>query len=430
MSRRGRSSRLKFKLPSIALTGKGMVAAAIALLLAILSFATAASNIGIPISAFRWAAPFGYPEMKQIDKHDAAIMAKAPGVTAAKKHVQTRRALLTAAPLSSALVRSIGLGLNAAGDKQGADRAMVAAGRLSRRDGLTQTWLAKSALGKSQAAAGLKHFDIFLRTYKPAETAVVINQLVAVLSYPDARKELVRYVDPANPWYARFMGAAVARAPASAHVAELLLGAKNIPDGEFLRGHYSLLFERLIREKAYTQAMALYPRLPGAKAGVLRTVAVTPETISVGYSPAIWSFADESDQGGSALETRHGGALEFYATPDTIGVAGQKLIEFAKPGASHAFYWSIAEHNVNGSSSAYWKLRCLTSKPETTVQTVNLLAAKTGTLMRMAVPAGCRLAMLEMHMTGGIGRDPARIVVDRLALDRTAPATAKARPTE
>lgn len=427
MSRRRRPSRFRVKLPSIAFTGRDMIAAAIALLLAIVSFAAAASTIGIPISAFRWSAPFGYPEMKQIDKHDAAIMAKAPSIAAAKKHVETRRALLVSAPLSSGLVRSIGLGLNATGNKSAADRAMAAAGRLSRRDGLTQTWLANSALRKSEATAGLRHFDIFLRTYKPSETGVVINQLVAVLSYPEARKELVRYVEPTNPWYARFIDAAVAGSRSSAPVAELLLDAKKIPDSDFLRGHYALLFERLIREKEYTQAMRLYPRLPGAKAEVLRTVAVTPQTLSVGYNPAIWGFSNQSDQGGSPLESKNGGALEFYAVPDTIGVAGQKLIELPNPAMPQALYWSVTERHVNGGSSAQWKLRCLTSKPETTVQTVNLLSTKTGTLMRLAVPAGCRLAMLEMYMTGGIGRDPARIVVDRLALASANPVAAKAR---
>lgn len=426
MSSHGRPLRRQFKLPAVALTGKDLIAAAVALLLAILSFAAAAANIGIPISAFRWATPFGYPEMRQVDTRDAAIMAKAPTVALANKHVEAGRSLLVTAPLSSALMRSIGLGLDVAGNRPAAARAMVAAGRLSRRDGLTQTWLANAALRRSEVTAGLKHFDIFLRTYKPSETGVVINQLVAVLSYPDARKELVRYVDPANPWYARFVGAAVARAPSSVHVAELLLDAKTVPDGEFLRSHYAMLFERLIRENAYSQALRLYPRLPGAKAAVLRSVAVTPETLSVGYSPATWAFANESDQGGASLESKHGGALEFYATPDTVGVAGQKLIEFPSPGASHSIYWSIAERNVNGGSSAVWKLRCLTSKPETTVQTVNLLVPKAGSRMRLAVPAGCRLAMLEMHMTGGIGRDPARIVVDRLALQRSAGAAPEA----
>lgn len=430
MSRHARPARRGFKLPAIALTGKQMVAAAIALLLAVLSFVAAAASIGIPISAFRWSAPFGYPAVKQVDKRDAAIMAKAPSVAAATKHVEAERALLVTAPLSSAVMRSIGLGLEAAGNKPAAERAMVAAGRLSRRDGLTQNWLANAALRRSEATAGLKHFDIFLRTYKPSETGVVINQLVAVLSYPDARKELVRYVDPTNPWYARFMGTAVARAPSSAHVAELLLGAKTVPDGEFLRGHYAVLFERLIREKAYSQALRLYPRLPGAKVAVLHSVAVTPETLSVGYSPATWEFASETDQGGAPLESKHGAALEFYATPDTVGVAGQKLIAFPNPGASQSIYWSIAERNVNGGSSAVWKLRCLTSTPEATVQTVNLLAAKAGERMRLAVPAGCRLAVLEMHMAGGIGREPARIVVAGLALHNSAGVAPKARPAE
>lgn len=430
MSRHVRPLRRRIKLPAIAFTGKDLIVAAIALLLAILSFATAAANIGIPISAFRWAAPFGYPEVKQVDKRDAAIMAKAPSVATAKKHVEAGRSLLVTAPLSPTLMRSIGLGLDAAGNRPAAERAMVAAGRLSRRDGLTQTWLANAALSRSEATAGLKHFDIFLRTYKPSETGVVINQLVAVLSYPDARKELVRYVDPANPWYARFMGAAVVRAPSSAHVAELLLGAKTVPDGEFLRSHYAVLFERLIRERAYSQALRLYPRLPGAKVAVLRSVAVTPETLFVGYSPATWAFANESDQGGAPLESKHGGALEFYAMPDTVGVAGQKLIEFPNPGASQSIYWSIVERKANGGSSAVFRLRCLTSSLETMVQTVNLLAAKARARMRVTVPAGCRLAMLEMHMTGGIGRDPARIVVDRLALRESAGAAPKVRLAE
>ncbi len=408
-----------------------MAVAAIALLLAVMSFAAAASNIGIPISVFRWTAPFGYPEMKLIDKYDATIMAKAPSLAMAKMHVETRRSLLVTAPLSSTLVRSIGLGLNATGNKAAADKAMIAAARLSRRDGLTQIWLANSALRSSRATDGLRHFDIFLRTYKQSETAVVINQLVAVLSYSDARRELVRYVEKDNPWYENFIATAVARSPSPAHVAELLLGAKKIPDGHFLRGYYATLFNRLISEKYYSEAVKLYPRLPGAQEMVMQTVAVTPETLSAGYNPAIWTFSDRSDQGGSPLESKNGGALEFYAVADTIGVAGRKLIEFPNPAMRQAIYWSIAERDINGGSSAQWKLRCLMSRPETTVQTVNLLAAKTGTLMRLTAPAGCRLAMLEMHMTGGIGRDPARIVVDRLALaGAPPPAAAKARPAE
>lgn len=423
-----RHSRSKLRLPKLkipTLSAGGVATGAAGMIFALGAFASAATGIGIPVPAFHWAGPFAYAEQRTVVARNSILAAKPPSKQAARQHIAEARALLPSAPLSSALMQSVAIGLDAVGDKRGAARAMAAANRLSRRDGMTQMWLATEALGRKDAVAGLKHFDTFLRTYKPADTAVAIDQMVVLLRFPEARRELARYVTPGNPWYNRFISAAVARAPAATHVADLLLGVDTVPDSEFLRAQYAELFKRLMRERAYAPALRLYPRLPGAKPDVLRTVSVTRETLSVGYRPAIWDFSDDADQGGSAIDADHGAALEFYASTDTVGVAGRKLFELPASSGPQAFYWTVVESSTNLEARARWRLRCLVGPSLTTIESVDLLGFKPGTRMRLALPPGCRLAMLEMQMSGGIGRDAARVVVDRLALEGVSDATGR-----
>lgn len=406
---------------------RGFVGAAVvAAPIALFSFVAAAANGGIAIPFFRAAGPSLYPDFDNLDKRDAAIVGKKISSAKARAHVAESRALLVFAPLSSAVVRSIALGRDALGDEQGAARSMAIASRLSRRDGLTQMWLANAALRKEDAQEGFRHFDTFLRTYSPAETQVAIEQMVGALRFREARVELAPYVSGSNPWYERFIGVAAGRAPKAADVADLLLRAKSIPDNPYLRGYYATLFERLINEKAYAEALRLYPRLPGAKPGVLRAVAATPETLSVGYAPAIWSFADDVDRGGAPRETNNGVGLEFYAQADTIGVSGQKLIKFPAAGKPQTLYWTVAEQETNSGSSARWKLNCLGPKQPTEIQSINLMTVKPGSRLRMAVPAGCAVAVLRMEMAGGVGNNMARIFVNRLrtGTDGASPAEA------
>lgn len=404
--------------------GAALVAAPVALL----SFAAAAANIGIAVPLFRAGGPFLYPYFDHLDKRDAAIVGKKVSFAKAREHVADSRALLVSAPLSSAVVRSIALGRDALGDTRGAARSMAIASRLSRRDGLTHMWLANVALRNQDARGGFRHFDTFLRTYSPEETQVALEQIVSALRFREARVELAPYVTASNPWYERFIGVAAARSPKAADVADLLLRAKSIPDSFYLRGYYATLFERLINEKAYAEALRLYSRLPGAKPGVLRAVTVTPETLSIGYAPAIWSFADDVDRGGAPKETASGVGLEFYTQADTVGTSGQKLVQFPTLAKPQTLYWSVVEQEVNPGSSARWKLNCLGATRTTEVQSVNLMTVQPGSRLRMAIPADCTVAVLRMEMVGGVGNNMARIVVDRLS---TKPGTAlpmEARP--
>jgi hypothetical protein len=393
----------------------------VAVLVGAAAFSTAIAGVGLPLGAFKNAGPAFYPHLRMVDARDAGMIAKPVGRAKGAEHLRTSRTLLTAAPLSSDVARSLVLGLEASGDSVGATAMTTMAGRLSRRDGFVQMRLARSAIERGEVRAGIVHFDNYLRTYPPGETDAALMQMVAILPFADARRELAPYVTADNVWLDRFVGSAVGSVPKAADLAELLLLAQKVPDGELLRPHYMKLFDRLIKERAYAQAIQLYPKLPGTSAKVLASVAVTPESVSGNYMPAAWALGDSSDWGGSPVETAFGTGIEFFAQPDTIGIAGRKLVRLPNDTIRRSLYWVASDKQANPTSRANFKLTC----GATQIRSVNILAMKSGVPSRMALPEGCRTLLLEFEIFGGIGREPAQVVIDRLSI-RTATAAPRA----
>lgn len=386
------------------------------LCLAVLAFSQAAASVGLAIDGFRplgggffsWRAGQMRLSMKLFESSDKASAGQA---------IELGRSTLRLAPLTPRSLWLVGRGLEIKGDLPGARRAMRQAERISRRDGAVELWLGADNLRRGDIAAGLRSFDLLMRSDRDAASQIMPRLSLIILA-PEGRRHLMPYISAKNPWLPELMRAAVENLPRAAPIATLLIDrGKKAPDLPALYPAYSDLIKRLIAERAYPQALRLHPLLPGADGASLRDVgAVGDGAPGKGYPPFIWDFPDSSDQGGNIVGVADGVGLDLFGSPGTIGVAAGKLV--APQGAS-ALRWRVDERTINVQSEAVWEVTCLMGKGAGTVRrSVNLLSDSIPAVraMTMPVPEDCGLLHVGMRIAGGIGRAPAAITVSDLKL--------------
>lgn len=388
------------------------------LVVAILAFAQASARVGLTLPLFEplghsfhaWEGPLKLAEA-------AAVTRTPPPRHLSPQLIAQGQSALASEPLSSNAIRAIGLGRDLVGDRDGARRAMRAADAMSRRDGVAQLWLINDAIRRNRPAETLAHYDALLRT-TPEVGEQLLVQLAAVLPVPEARAILRSYMVGHNPWLEPFLGVAVARAPRSAPIAQLVIETGRMPDQPLLRERYAGLVERLARENEFGLLRRVYPLLPGSSAESLTSVSLSRATTEQGYAPVTWKLASEADWGGALVpiaESRTPG-LEFYALPDTRGTTGSKIITL-DPARQQMLTWRLVERSRNDRASARWTARCVAgSGSGSVVRSENLALLAEGRAYRLRLPGGCAMIVLSMQVAGGVGRDPATFIVDRLTV--------------
>lgn len=392
------------------------------LLAAILAFSQAAASTGIVIDTFRplgggffsWRSGQNQLTQKLYDNR---------GKVDAKLLFATGRTGLGYAPLSARSLWMVGKGYEAKADLPRARQAMLRAERITRREASVQLWLAEDALRREKIEAGLRHYDLIIRS-RPESTQEILPRLAAIMVAPEGRKYLQPYVRQSNPWFPELLAVAVDRLPQAEPVGRLLIERKvKAPDLRQLDAVYAQLVSKLVSQGADDVALQLYPLLPRGNKVVLSDVSgiVDGKTVE-GYPPFVWQFGNEA-YGATLVSVGSGGAgMEFYGASGTVGVAASKLVA---PNGSTQFRWRVRERTPNLQSSATWVATCLSGPNEgARAVSVNLLDTKTPANrdMVMSLPARCDIVRLDMRIVGGIGTNPASLIVSGLSLGKAAAA--------
>lgn len=379
-------------------------------LLATFAFSHAAATIGVPLEPFR---PLGGNFFAWQVGQRAMLLSliEEPDKKKPLPLIAFGKTALSLSPLSSRPAWILAQGYEQAGEQAKAHRAMLAAERISRREAGVQMWLAQDDLRNRQIVSAMRRFDVILRT-SDSVGAEILPRLAAIMAAPDGRKALQPYARADNPWFGNLMLTAAQTAPKSAPVAQFLVeGGKQAPTGALAETAYRTLMQRLASEGAYDEMAKLYPLLPSAQKDGLRNVSVASAGRSDDYAPVAWDLAAESDLGGALLAVgpeRQG--LEFYASPGTVGVSGRKLV---RPGANRTVRFTILDSSINEGSSAKWVATCAGQKRPATSSAELTRPARN---ISFVLPAGCELVTLEMRMAGGIGTEPARVVIEDIRL--------------
>jgi hypothetical protein len=409
------------------LTPKLFIALLLGALLAVLAFSQAAASVGLPIATFRPLGA-GFFSMRTVQiEASKRLVSPDRRATPVRADAIGRQGLIFA-PLNTRALWLVGQSLAEKGQVGKARIAMRQAETVSRRDAAVQMWLGLDNLRNRRVPPALRNFDLMIRTNAEA-AALVTPALAKVIVSPEGRRQMAPYFKATNPWLPDLMWAAANQVPQAAPLAQLLLEQRGMaPDGEGLRPIYAGLLKRLLDQKAYGLAVRLYPKLPGASLASLRSLNPTIEgKVQENYPPFVWGIGEGDAQGGGLIGLPQGGVgLELFGSPGTIGVATSKLLV---PDAHGSFRWRTLERTGNSEGSANWELTCLLGKSAgTKTSSADLFSEKLplNRVLSMPIPGNCRLVRIDLRIAGGVGRNPAELVVGDFALDGT-PTTIRSR---
>lgn len=387
------------------------------LFLAVLAFSQVAASIGLAINGFR---PLGgsFFSLRASQTEAAMALYEQKRRIAPRSVREVGRVALSHAPLSPRSLWLIGKGMEADGRVKEARRAMLQAERVSRRDGAVQLWLGADRLRSGEIAKGLRHFDLLIRAnQETAET--VMPRLALIFMAPEGRRHLAPYIRDDNPWLLNLFQTAVTELPRAAPVAQSLINrGRRAPDTPGMRDVYRALVDKLVQQRSYTQALGVYPLLPGANPASLRDVnGAISGRLDEGYPPFIWQFPDSNAQGGAFVAGDGGQTLmDVFGASGAVGKAASKLVA---PQGRTALRWQVADRSGNLQSRANWVATCLQGEGAGLVQrSTNLLASNVplNRALEMKLPANCELLRLDLEIAGGIGRAPSTLLVSGLTL--------------
>jgi hypothetical protein len=298
---------------------------------------------------------------------------------------------------------------------------MRQAEKVSRRDAAVEMWLGLDNLRNNRVPQALRNFDLMIRTN--AEAAQLVTPALAkVIVSPEGRRQMAPYFRASNPWLPELMSAAANQVPRAAPLAQLLIEQKGMaPEMEGLRPIYAALLKRLLDQKAYSLAVRLYPKLPGASPASLRSLNPTVEgKVQENYPPFVWGLGESDAQGGGLIGLPEGGVgLELFGSPGTIGVAASKLL---LPDGHTSFRWRTIERTGNSEGSANWQLTCLLGQSagrQTLSADLFSEQLPVNRVLSLPLPANCELVRIDLRISGGVGRNPAELVVGDFALGDT-----------
>lgn len=395
----------------------------VGLFLAVLAFSQAAASIGLALDSFRPLGGSFFSWRAGQTRAAVALVAKGSRVNSDVAARLGRTALIHA-PLSPRSLWLIGKSLEVKGQRDRARVVMLQAERISRRDRAVQLWLGADRLQRGAISPGLRHFDLMIRAGGQAAEAAIPRMAMIIMS-PNGRRHLAPYIRNDNPWLLPLLQTAVNDLPRAAPIAQLLLDRqKKAPDIPNVGPVYGRLTQRLVNEGAYAQALRLYPLLPRTTPESLRNVSgAVKGRLDEGYPPFVWSFPESNDQGAEFVSVGNNETgLDIFGAPGTVGIAATKLIS---PKSGDMLFWYIADRSGNLDGSATWVATCLAGRSaKKKVQSANMLgsAMLQNRLLKMALPADCDLVRLEIRVAGGIGRDPANLVIGGLELAQDAKA--------
>lgn len=406
---RSTSESAKFK-PSV------ILALFLGLLGAVLSFSQAAASIGVALENFR---PLGgmFFSWSSGQRSLALSLYEGDKKIPARRLLDAGRTGLGYAPLSARSMWLVGKGFEAQGRIGDARKAMKRAERISRRDGSVQLWLADDELRRGLVASSLRHYDLIIRAEPRAADQIVVR-LAAIMTAPQGRRYLQPYIRQDNAWLPALLGTAVTSLPKAEPVGLLFTERKGkAPALPELDPVYEKLVSRLVAEGSQDVALRLYPLLPrGSSAALTNLSGVIDGKPVDGYPPFTWMFGQET-QGATLIGLDNGrSGMEFYGASSTVGVAAAKLVA---PKSATLLRWRIDERSPNLQSSATWIATCIAGRSKGEQRTsVNLLgqSAQLKKSLTMQLPGQCDLIRLDMRIIGGIGRNPASLIVSDLAL--------------
>lgn len=352
--------------------------------------------------------------------------------------VQTAvRQAFAIAPLNAVAVRSAALVAELERKPDMALRGMILANRLSRRDGVAQTWLINSSLRRGDVTDVLEFYDVVLRTL-PAGARPLLGNLARTLVVPQMRSAFAPYIKDDNPWFHDFAEVAVQRQDHAYAFAQMLATGPRLPDTVPLRGHYSTAARSVADKGDFRLLASLYRKLPGARMDDVRSLALPREDVGANYLPIAWLLRSDSSYGAWPAGSPAKPELELAADGGSGGTVASKLL-LLDPG-TYRIDWSVIDAELAMGAEAQIVATCIGTNGRSQLAIAPLLAGgvrfdrspdndvaslagQHASAMRFTTGPGCGAVMIDIVARGGQEGAESRWQIDRLNIVRVGAAS-------
>jgi hypothetical protein len=319
-------------------------------------------------------------------------------------------AQLRASPLDASALRELGLIASAGKSGAGTDAGLAlfrAAEHVSRRDGLNQLALIRTAEKAGNMADGMRHYDRILMIAPAAEDRL-FPTLAKAIGYPEVREPLATFA--ARPWFVRFVGRAFDLGADPAAVFALYtrgLRAMNAKDRQAVG---LTLTKQLVDRGDLPQARTIVATIPGIGPALRDQFALTAMTVNPSLAPLAWRLTNDE-----AVETSitPPGRLTIRISGGRSAIVAERLM-LAPPG-SYAMSHDVEYDAGEAVADLTWTVTCKAGK-QLAVLRVPAKPGRSRFSARIDVPADCGAQSWQLSATPEDIQSTSSVTIDHLSL--------------
>lgn len=271
---------------------------------------------------------------------------------------------IAANPLSPAALRLYGASYGLAKRDPRSHKFFALAERTSRRDVGTQMYFIIESATKGDAAQTVGRIDRTLRTSRPSR-GQLFPILGRVIQLPGGSETLAGQIRNDTPWLSDFLLFALDTGVDPAAIARLV-GQTGFPGGRQRPIIEQVLFRTLEGRHNYRELAAVVPRMATAPPGLIKSVAVTEQTLDPDWQPLSWQLVSTAGMVVNPIASANGKDIVLNATlSGGISAEAARKLVLLDPGR----YRLTVTQDVRGGEAGNepveprWQLDCLDSAP-------------------------------------------------------------------
>lgn len=298
----------------------------------------------------------------------------------------------------------------------------VLAERVSRRElGAQMAFVFEAAKARNEEEA-LARISRMLRTNYSARDRL-FPLLADVITRPDGRRAMARYVRKDTPWLADFSIFAIERGIDPTAVTTWVIGMDGLPEGEKYREIEILLLQALDARRQYSTMADLLSTIKTVPKSLSRSLAIEDRTLVVEWQPLSWEMAEGTGLIVSPVVNDKGDGLAFSISLSG-GVSGNALrkLLLLPSGEYRLRIDQRAEASASGEAVAVrgtWDLSCMDqATPESFWRSEAVMARID---QKIRIPANCRLQQMRLRVHAPNDHATSEALVGPISVQRVAP---------
>lgn len=314
---------------------------------------------------------------------------------------EAARSTLRRVPLNASVISFLGVaaaGPN--GTSLKTDQLMRLAGKVARRDSLSQMWALEASSAAGDVDGAVAHYHALLST-NPGLHQVLFGVLTPALDFPEIQKAMRPYLTNQAPWMPAFLTFAAKQGNLDSWLAMVGQNHSSLRSDRYAPAN-GLIVSRLAQEGQSDQAIAFAEKVfPGFDGKKFMQFEISAATTDPRLGDLSWRLGGQP--GAEASLAENGDVLISIEPAVRAAALSRSLV--VKPGASLAFTYSLSAEESSRGAAFKWAISCMNApdkaKHVAPWEQVAIVGPETklGTIKFPGIP-GCSLLDIKLMALG------------------------------